>query len=309
MILVLGSSADSVYPRLMAGFRESKAAFAFIDEDHPENYEVRIEQPNRRKFLFRIIGNGCTGKRLIGGIFVRHAVARTLDPEHLMQMGRLQSSLNQMLLSASCPIINPPHNSYSNYSKPYQLGLMVQAGFEVPRSLVTNIREEALRFYELNSRSVIFKGASNMMTLAKILKPKHFRRMSLLPNSPTLFQEYIAGVDYRVHVIADSVFVTRLVTKNEDYRRSAFIQNEEVIAEPARLPESTIQLCVDFTKQLGLVVSGIDFKQDSNGRLVALELNPFPQFTFYESRTGQPITRSIIDHLSRNQTKDSNVYA
>jgi hypothetical protein len=31
---------------------------------------------------------------------------------------------------------------------------------------------------------------------------------------------------------------------------------------------------VDFTRQLGLVVSGIDFKENAEGRFVALEVNP-----------------------------------
>ena len=50
-------------------------------------------------------------------------------------------------------------------------------------------------------------------------------------------------------------------------------------------------------------------KENRDGRLVALELNPYPQFTFYESRSGQPITRAVVDHLIHNQITDSNVFA
>jgi glutathione synthase/RimK-type ligase-like ATP-grasp enzyme len=224
-------------------------------------------------------------------------------------MGMLQTKLNHMLLSTSCPTINPPAKAYSNYSKPYQIGLLSEAGFDVPQTLVTNIPDEARRFYEECAGQVIFKGASNVMTLAQVLKSKHFTRLDLLPNSPTLFQEYIAGVDYRVHVVGERVFATRLLATNEDYRRSSLIEDKEIVVEPATLPAQLVQKCIAFTKKLGLIVSGIDFKEDQNGRLVALELNPYPQFTFYEGRSGQPITRAIVDYLVYNQSSNTNIFA
>jgi hypothetical protein len=308
MILVLGSSADQVYPRLISNLRESGHPYVVVDEDHPERYAVHWEESNGRS-VFRIVGGGCDGKNQVGSIFVRHAVARTLNPQHLRQMGRLQENLNYMLLSTPCPIINPPANAYSNYSKPYQVGLLAEAGFDVPKTLVTNIPDKAHRFYEECEGQVIFKGVSNVMTLAQVLKPEHFARLDFLPNSPTVFQEYIAGVDYRVHVIGDEAFVTRLLAKNEDYRRSSLVENEEIVVEPAHLPLQIIEKCIAFTKRLGLIVSGIDFKENQNGRLVTLELNPYPQFTFYGGRSGQSITRAVVDYLIHNQITDTNVFA
>lgn len=306
MILVIGSSADAVYPKLIFSLRESGHPFAVVDEDNPSHYSVYSEEYNGQA-VFRIKGDGCYGKNPVRSIFVRHAVARSLNIQHLKQMGILQADLNRMLLFTGCPIINPPANAYSNYAKPYQLGLLVQAGFDVPKTLVTNIPDEARKFFEECEGSVIFKGVSNMITLAQVLEPEKFERIDLLPNCPTLFQEYIAGVDYRVHVIGDEVFVTRLIASNEDYRRSALIEDEEIIVEPADLPSRIIDRCICFTKQLGLIVSGIDFKESPNGRLVALELNPYPQFTFYEGRSGQPITKAVINYLIQYQVKDSNV--
>jgi len=259
--------------------------------------------------VWRVFGDGCDGARPVGAIFVRHAVARTLDPDIVGPISNLQASLNRMLLAAACPVVNPPSRAFSNYSKPYQLSLLAQAGFDVPRTLVTNVPGEALRFYDECQGHVIFKGASNVMSLAQVWKPEHFERVALLPNSPTQFQEYVAGVDYRVHVIGEEAFVTRLVASGEDYRRDALVDQEEIVAEPAKLPRDVIGRCVRFTRQLGLVVGGIDFKESPTGRLVALELNPFPQFTFYEGRSGQPITRAVLDYLARNEIAETNVFA
>jgi len=308
MILALGSSRDRVYPTLLARLREAGHPFVTVDEDNPEEYTVHREQGNGR-FVYRITGNGCSGKNPVGGIFVRHAVARTLDLAPLGRMGALQLSLNQMLLSTDCPVINHPSRAYSNYSKPFQVELLARAGFDVPHSLITNMPDEARRFCKEYDGDVIFKGTSNVLTLAQRLRSEHVPRIEFLPHCPTLFQEYVPGVDYRVHVVGDEAFVTRLVSQDEDYRRSTLNATEEISADAATLPPDVIQKCVTFTKRLGLIVSGMDFKETDGGRLVALECNPYPQFTFYESRSGQSITQAVVDYLIQHQISDSNVFA
>jgi glutathione synthase/RimK-type ligase-like ATP-grasp enzyme len=212
-------------------------------------------------------------------------------------------------MTTKCPVANRPENAFSNYSKVYQLGLLKNAGFDVPRTLVTNIPEEALQFYQDCKGKVIFKGVSNVMSYAQVWKEEHFKLVERLPNSPTQFQEFIQGVDYRVHIIGDDAFVTRLNGANEDYRRSALSDGDDILAEEALLPGGTIERCVAFTKSLGLIVSGIDFKEDAKGRLVILELNPFPQFTFYEGRSGQAITKAIVEYLVRHQVEQANLFA
>ena len=147
------------------------------------------------------------------------------------------------------------------------------------------------------------------MTFAQRLSEENISRLEHLPNSPTVFQEFIEGADYRVHVVGKQVFCTRLLAKNEDYRKSALADNEQITAEPATLPERITRTCVEFSKRLGLVVSGVDFKQTRDGRLFALEVNPYPQFTFYEGRSGQPITKCIVSYLKDHGTANTNVFA
>lgn len=308
MILVLGSSSDKVFPQLVGAIRDSGEALAVVDEDRPERFAVRrVEADGRPRF--HVEGDACSGGRPVGAIFVRHAVARTLDPRFLRRLGTLQTDLNGMLRAADCPVINPPDNAFSNYSKPYQLALLAAAGFTIPRSLVTNVPAEAWRFIDACAERVIFKGASNVMTFAQRFRPEHHERIALLPNCPTLFQEYVEGPDYRVHVVGEEAFVTRLAASNEDYRRSALRDGEEIVAEAADLPPEILERCIRFTAELGLVVSGIDFKGRSEGEPVVLECNPYPQFTFYAGRSKQPIMQAVVGWLQRNQREDPNVYA
>ncbi|HYG65973.1 MAG TPA: hypothetical protein VEL74_25590 [Thermoanaerobaculia bacterium] len=308
MILVVGSASDTVASALVRQLRETGHPFQVLDEDHPERYSVQPDRVAGRPG-YRVLGGGCDGASPVGSIFLRHAVAGRLDPGRVASLGKLHEQLNRMLAVARCPTVNLPANAGSNYSKPFQVGLMAEAGFDVPRSLVTNIPENARRFYDELGGRVIFKGISNVATFAQVLTPDKLDRLDRLPDCPTLFQEYVAGVDYRVHVVGDEAFVTRLRSRGEDYRRDARAGDPDLIIEPASMDERTVARCIEITRRLGLVVSGIDFKESPEGRLVALEVNPYPQFTFYEGRSGQPITRAVVSYLTRHPTDSSNVFA
>jgi glutathione synthase/RimK-type ligase-like ATP-grasp enzyme len=47
-----------------------------------------------------------------------------------------------------------------------------------------------------------------------------------------------------------------------------------------------------------LPVAGIDLRRTPEGEWYCFEVNPSPAFTYYESRTGQPIGRAIAKLLA-----------
>ena len=306
MMLIIGSSSDSVTNHLTNYLSHKKYMYKFIDENYPNNYVIKYSNDSKS---FSILGHGCDGTERITSIYLRHAVGYNLGTTQKNQLYNLQLLLNRILIFCPCPIINSPHNAFSNFSKPYQLMLLLNAGFNVPKSMVTNISSQGLSFFNECKCEIIFKGVSNYPTFAQILNKGNVSKIDKVNYCPVLFQEFISGKDYRVHVVDNNVFVTCLSSSEVDYRRAAYKKNYDFSAYKDVLPEDIIKKCITITNKLGLIMSGIDFKMDIDDNLVVLELNPFPQFTFYESLTGQPITESVVNYLITHKCHNSNLLA
>jgi hypothetical protein len=311
VILVIGSDRDKVHPALVRRLRERGVPFRVLLEDDDERpCRVLAEEDGAGGALLRVHGGECRGEDPVGVVFVRHAVARTPEPGAVARLGAVQAELNEMMAWAACPVVNPPASAYSNYAKAYQLGLLAEAGFAVPVTLLTNSPGAARDFADALPGPAIYKGSSNVVTLAQVLTPERRARLAHLPNAPAVFQEFVRGPDLRVHVIGERCFATRLEADDEDYRRAALRGGEAAVrAAPFDLPSDLARRCVEVTRALGLHISGIDFKLAGDGRAVALELNPFPQVTFYELHGRQPIMDALVEYLSDVCSATTNVFA
>jgi glutathione synthase/RimK-type ligase-like ATP-grasp enzyme len=49
----------------------------------------------------------------------------------------------------------------------------------------------------------------------------------------------------------------------------------------------------------GLAFAGIDLKITPAGEIFCFEVNPSPDFSFYEANTGQPIASALARYLAR----------
>jgi len=296
MILVIGNPADPVIERVTAALIRVGASFARIDERTARTYEIE-RSVDGSSVRWRIRGGECVGQRAVGAIFVRHEPADAADRATREALRKLGRQLDLLLLSTVCPVINRPARATANYSKPYQLRQMAAAGFLVPRTLVTNLPSAALRFIRDLGGSVIFKGASNLKTVPQVLQLQHLERLSWLEHCPTQFQEFIAGEDFRVTVIDAESVVTRIIGGEPDLSPSA----------ERSLSTKVLQQCVRFTREQGLIMSGIDLRRTSAGRAYAFELNPYPLFTYYETEEGPRITERVVEYLVKHQYAASDV--
>jgi glutathione synthase/RimK-type ligase-like ATP-grasp enzyme len=114
-------------------------------------------------------------------------------------------------------VVNKPSAMASDDSKPTQSILITECGFRSPEAIVTNEREVAQRFLEKHG-TVVYKSISGIRSIVSTFTGAQRDRLEKVATCPTQFQEFIPGEDYRVHVVVDQVFATRVVTDAVDYR-------------------------------------------------------------------------------------------
>jgi hypothetical protein len=197
-------------------------------------------------------------------------------------------------------VINRPSAMASNNSKPYQAMLIRSLGINVPVTLVTTDVDAALAFWEKHG-SVIFKSVSGVRSVVSQLTNKHRSALQDITNCPTQFQEYIAGNDYRVHVVGDEIFASEIRCIADDYRYAGK-QGVDVDIHPCPLPQDIAERCRALATSLGLPVAGIDLRRTPAGEWYCFEVNPSPGFTFYQEATGQPISKAIVHLLAHGSS-------
>jgi glutathione synthase/RimK-type ligase-like ATP-grasp enzyme len=191
-------------------------------------------------------------------------------------------------------VVNKPSAMASNNSKPYQANLIRSYGLDIPDTLVTTDEHAVLEFWEKHKK-VIYKSLSGFRSIVSQLKLEDKERLKKVSTCPTQFQEYIEGIDYRVHVVGEDLFVSKIICNADDYRYP-WKQGCGVQVSSSTIPEDISERCIKLMESLHLHLAGIDLRCTHDGRWYCFEVNPSPGFTFYQESTGQAISDSVA-HL------------
>ena len=192
-------------------------------------------------------------------------------------------------------VVNRPAAMAANGSKPFQLAMIATHGFAVPDTLITTDADEVRSFWAHHER-LIYKSVSGQRSIVSQLGAAHLDRLDDVASGPTQFQQYIPGVDVRVHVIGSSTFATEAISDADDYRYASR-QGADVELEPYALPGNVADRCVSMVRGMGLTIGGVDLRRTPNGEWYCFEVNPSPAFSYYERNTGQPIAMAIAEEL------------
>jgi hypothetical protein len=193
-------------------------------------------------------------------------------------------------------VVNRPSAMAANGSKPLQLMQIRRASFRTPETLVTT-DPAAIAAFRRRHGEVIYKSVSGVRSKVARLREEHAERLADVAWCPTQFQRYVAGREYRVHVVADAVFACEVVSDADDYRYAERGHGGVEIL-PATLPLDVAERCRRLAKAIGLPVTGIDLRHGTDGGWYCLEANPSPAFTYYEQATGQPIAAAVARLLA-----------
>ena len=234
------------------------------------------------------------GGRRINVNDIRGVYLRPSEPEAGLARNTAVALL-AIVSSLECAVVNRPAAGRSNASKPYQLGLIAQAGFAVPDTLVTTDPAAARSFLGEHGR-LVYKSVSGVRSIVATLDARDQDRLDGVRTGPVQLQEYVPGLDVRVHVVGDEWFACAVRSAADDYRypRSA---NTGIELTEFDLPEVVGERLVALARGMGLLVAGADLRLTPDGSWVCFEVNPSPGFPWYEEATGHPIAEAIADLL------------
>jgi glutathione synthase/RimK-type ligase-like ATP-grasp enzyme len=299
LILVWGLAGDRPLARVRAEVERARAPFVFADQARVLDMSVRLEVGARVGGSLRL-GEGRVDLGDVTAAYLRPhdssrlpAVLREGPPA-----ARRALAVDDALLAWSevtpALVLNRPEAMAENGSKPLQLAHLAALGFRVPDTLVTTDPDAARRFWERHG-TVVYKSVSSARSKVARLGTRHLGRLRDVAWCPTQFQQYVAGLDVRVHVIGDEVFAAAILSSADDYRYAAE-QGCRAEVLPWRLPFGLDARCRELAQALCLPVAGIDLRWTPEGEWFCFEVNPSPAFAFYEAATGQPLAAAIA-HL------------
>ncbi len=196
-------------------------------------------------------------------------------------------------------VVNRVAPMASNFSKPYQAQLIKQYGFEVPETLITNDPDRVRAFRARHGR-VIYKSISGVRSIVQTLSDEDMTHIDDIRWCPTQFQAFVEGTNVRVHTVGDKVFATAISTDATDYRYAHRQSGDYAELREVDVADDLAEMCVKLAAGLGLAFAGIDLKVTPDQRVYCFEVNPSPAFSYYESQTGQPISRAVAEYLSGN---------
>ena len=304
MIVVCGVLADVMVELMCARLEDLGYEYTFLDQ-------VRV--PDKYGITCSIASNGVKGHLLtpnrvidvadLTGIYIRYASYRggpkrtdLTGIEKALVEAEYQMAVMQMMELLPCTVVNRAAASISNDSKIFQTSVSESFGFRSPRTLVTTEPDEVREFFSACAGRVIYKSLSSVRSIVRRLKHADLgQRLEQVRNCPTQFQEYIEGVDVRVHTVGDVLFATEARSDADDYRY-AHSQGSSISLREAHIPQTVGDACIAMSRHLKLELAGIDLRRTEEG-YYCFEVNPSPAFIFYERATGQPISKAVANLL------------
>ncbi|MBC1224362.1 PqqD family peptide modification chaperone [Nostoc sp. UCD121] len=288
MIIIFGGLVDSVEAYVCERLLSKNIDFLLLDaRQYPHQFDLDYYLKDGVIEGFIRYGSQKLALSDIRSIYVRYI---TKPSWPLLALADTLPSL----------VVNRPSASASNASKPYQQQIISKYGFKVPCTLVTTVPEEARCFYEEYDGRVIYKSVSSVRSIVKKLTPADLKQMEQVRNCPVQFQEYVPGVDIRVHTVGNRLFAAEITSEASDYRYAS--EDDNRIIRGIELPADIAQRCLDLTKGLGLVMGGIDLRRSPSGDYYCFEVNPSPAFTFFESYTQHKIGDALTKLLHQGES-------
>ncbi|MTD55245.1 ATP-grasp domain-containing protein [Amycolatopsis pithecellobii] len=301
MIMLWGLLEDGPLARVYQELQHDDAPVVFVDQRDVLHSEIALDVGATISGTVRVAGRTVDVEEVTAAYLRPYdswrigAVARAgRDSAECRHALGFDDTLWLWAELTSARVVNRPSAMASNSSKPRQAMTISAHGFGVPDTLITT-DPDAARAFQADHGTVVYKSVSGIRSIVSRLGQEHDDRLQDVAWCPTQFQQYVPGDDYRVHVVGDEVFATRIQSAADDYRYGSK-QGATVAMEPVILPPEWAQRCRALAADLDFALAGIDLRLTPDGEWYCFEVNPSPGFTFYDRR-GQGIGRAVAGLL------------
>lgn len=188
--------------------------------------------------------------------------------------------------------VNPWVSAWRSENKVCQLQQAPKAGFDIPRTLVSNSPEKIRSFFGSNDGKIIHKmfypaqfGQATACTSR--VDAALLTNDEMLGLCPGIYQEELnIEFEVRVFVAGCTIVSAKLVntgTRSIDSRVDLFCGQ---VVSAYRLPDEVAEKCIRLTRLLGLVSGSLDLVFTRDGKWLFLEINQAGQFLWPEVCAG-----------------------
>jgi glutathione synthase/RimK-type ligase-like ATP-grasp enzyme len=221
--------------------------------------------------------------------------------------------LRGLWYSLDCLWISHPEAIRKAEHKVYQLTVASHLGFLIPQTVVTNDPPEVLKFFEKSANGVVVKPLyvgfveataerSSRIVYTSLVKTEDLENIDQLVHAPSIFQERVLKqYDVRVTVVGERLFAARIDAElPADVPDWRFLPVSMLNHSHYTLPYELNVACIALVKRLGLQFGAIDFAVDYKNAHYFLEINPNGQWAWLEELLDLPISKAIVDLLSKS---------
>ena len=304
MILLCGIASESPLQMVRERLESLDAAYVMFDQRNFAESEIWFEITRGE-----ISGRLKTGGKTYPLEGFRAVYTRMMDDRRLPRLQAeppdsplrrycraFHETLTRWMEISHAYVVNRCAPMGSNASKPYQAQLIREHGFLVPETLITNVPESVCDFHARHG-NIIYKSISAARSIVQTFQARDAERLDSIRWCPTQFQRRVEGTNIRVHTIGKSVYATAISTDATDYRYAVQQSGEAAILREVELCDELSERCIRLANSLELPFAGIDLKVTPENDVYCFEVNPSPAFSYYESHTGQPISRGLAAFL------------
>ena len=265
--------------------------------------EMRVDGP---------VGTHCVNASLASilfrqPVFLRNTPSVALVPDEQLARSQWMAFLRGLCVFSDVAWMNAPASTYLAESKPYQLAVAAQCGFNVPETRATNdaacIRQVFPGPLVIKSLdTVLLRDGEDCLFTYTTLNPESDLSDRTVQPAPLLAQRLLDfKCDLRVTVVGPEVFAVRILSEGNGIRGDwRTVPREEVEFRAFDLSPDLVHRCRLLTTRLGLSFAAIDLVETPTGTFF-IEVNPTGEWGWLSSPV-QPIASAIAAWLARPES-------